>query len=216
VLLEELIREACLPDLARQRPLRVADVEVADELLRDRRAALDDVALREVLVEGACDALVVERAVLPEARVLDRHRRLRQPRRDLRERLRLAVGRRRHDAEQAHVVRVEEGVLAERERSEVGQAAGREQHLPPGEGDGREHERDGRGEEERQEEEDAAALAVAAAQPRMAREEQPFEVPVRARPLPPLRPSSVTTLITCHCCRHCASYGKSGAGPGCP
>ena len=45
LLLEDLRREAGLLDLPRERPLRVADVEVADELLRDRRAALDDVAL---------------------------------------------------------------------------------------------------------------------------------------------------------------------------
>ena len=56
VLLEELRGEAGLLDLARQRPLRVADVEVAHELLCDRRPALHDVALREVLVErrGGC------------------------------------------------------------------------------------------------------------------------------------------------------------------
>jgi hypothetical protein len=38
----ELLREAGLLELAREGPLRLADVEVADELLRDRRAAFHD------------------------------------------------------------------------------------------------------------------------------------------------------------------------------
>ncbi len=77
LLLEDLRGETGLLDLARQSPLVVPDVEVPDQLLGDRRAALHDVALRDVLVERAGDALVVEGAVLPEAGVLDRHRGLR-------------------------------------------------------------------------------------------------------------------------------------------
>ena len=196
--LEELLREAGLLDLARQRPLRVTDIEVADELLGNRRAALHDVALREVLVEGAGDALVVEGTVLPEPGVLDRDRGLRQRRRDLRERQGLSVRRRRDDAEQPHVVRVEERVLTERERAEVGEAARGEQDLPTGEGDSREHERDGRGEQEHQNEQQAAALALTTAQPAVARHEHALELEVRARRLPPVRPASVPTLIACH------------------
>src|SRR5207247_1429737 len=69
----------------------VADVELADELLRDRRAALDDLARADVLPRGAGDALVVDAAVLVEAPVLDRDRRARHPGRDLRERHGLAL-----------------------------------------------------------------------------------------------------------------------------
>ena len=198
--LEELRGEAGLLDLARQRPLRVADVEVAHELLGDRRSALHDVALREVLVEGAEDALVVESAVLPEARVLDRHRGLGQRRRDLRERQLLPVRRRRHHPEPLHVVGVEEGVLAERERAEIGEVALREQDLLAREGDGGEQERDDRGEEQRADEQDAAVLAVPAAQPAVPRQEHALELEVHARRLSPLRPSPVpvTTVIACH------------------
>ena len=40
----ELVRQARLLQLARERALVAADVEVADKLLRDRRAAFDDPA----------------------------------------------------------------------------------------------------------------------------------------------------------------------------
>src|SRR5207248_8711037 len=82
-LLRELRREARFLHLAGERAVGVADVEVAHELLRDRRASLDDPAGGDVLVQRSSDALVVERAVLPEAAVLDRNRRLRQPGRHL-------------------------------------------------------------------------------------------------------------------------------------
>ena len=90
----ELDREAGLLDLPLERPL-ARDVEVADELLGDRRAALDDAALAQVAPGGAGDALVVDAAVLVEAPVLDRDRRLRHPGRDLapsRDRLPVAPG----------------------------------------------------------------------------------------------------------------------------
>src|SRR5262249_47532948 len=161
VLLEDLLGQAGLPELARQGALRVPDVEVPDELLRDRRPTLHDVALRDVLVEGAGDPLVVEGPVLPEAGVLDRHGRLRQPGRDLREWQRLSVRGRRDDAEQSPVVRVEERVLSERQRPEVVEAAGRQQDLLSREGHGGEDERDDRREQERQEKQGAAALAMA-------------------------------------------------------
>ncbi len=69
-----LDREPGLVELALDRlaPRAVRDVEVADELLRDRRAALRVVPVRDVAPEGASDALVVEGAVLPVALVLDR------------------------------------------------------------------------------------------------------------------------------------------------
>ncbi len=50
------------------------DAEVADQLLGDRRAALDRFAGFEVLDRGAKDALGIDAAVLVEALVLDRDR----------------------------------------------------------------------------------------------------------------------------------------------
>ena len=77
-LLRQLDREAGLLDLAVER-LLLADVEVAHELLRDRRAALDDLPGAEVRPRSARDADVVDAAVLLEAPVLDRDGRARQP-----------------------------------------------------------------------------------------------------------------------------------------
>ena len=57
------------------------DVHVPDELLADRRAALDDLPGADVGPERTQDADVVDAAVLVEALVLDRHGRLREPRR---------------------------------------------------------------------------------------------------------------------------------------
>src|SRR5205823_10050881 len=81
-LARELDREARLLHLAPEGAL-VADVELADELLRDRRAALDHLAGTDVLPRGAGDALVVDAAMLVETPVLDRDRRARHPGRDL-------------------------------------------------------------------------------------------------------------------------------------
>ena len=55
-----------------------------------------------------------------------------------------------------------------------------------------------RGQQQRTEEQDAAALAVPAAQPAVPSEEHPLELDVRARRLPALRSSPVTTLVPCH------------------
>jgi hypothetical protein len=74
VLVLDLLGELGLPDLALERPLPVGDVEVADELHRDRRAALHRLARAEVLHAGADDALVVDSLVPVEAAVLHRHR----------------------------------------------------------------------------------------------------------------------------------------------
>lgn len=208
VLLEPLFGEARLLDLARQRPLRVADEEVPHELLGDRRAALNDLPVGDVLVERAEDAPVVERAVLPETGVLDRHRRLRQRGRDLGERQRLPVRRRGDDAEELPVVHVEERVLAERERTEILEGALRRQDLLAREGHGGEQQRDDRRNEQCSDQQDAAALAVTAAQPTVPREQHALELDVRARRLPPLRPSPVTTLIA----RHCSAIVLDAAG----
>ena len=64
----------------------LADVQIAHELLRDRRAALHDLARADVRVERAHDAEIVEAAVLVETPVLDRDRRRRHPLADLVER----------------------------------------------------------------------------------------------------------------------------------
>ena len=136
--------------------------------------------LRDVLVERSEDALVVERAVLPEARVLDRNGRLGQRRRDLRERQPLPVRRRRHDPEQLHVVGVDERVLAERERAEVGEVALREHELAARERDRCEQQSDDRADEQRPDQQEAAALTSAPALPPVAREQQALELDVRA------------------------------------
>ena len=78
----ELHRQAALRQLPRVR-LLVAEVERPGQLLRDRRAALDDVALAGVRHERAGGAAVVDPLVLVEAPVLDRDDRLLQPRRHL-------------------------------------------------------------------------------------------------------------------------------------
>src|SRR5581483_8136829 len=115
--LVELDREAGLLDLALERPL-LRDVEVANELLRQRRAALDDLARGEVLPERPQDRAVVDTAVLVEAAVLDVDGSLPQPRTDPPERDRLAVPFGRDRAEERAVGRVDERVLADPDRPE--------------------------------------------------------------------------------------------------
>ena len=110
----ELLGEAGLLDLAVEGDL-LADVEVADELLRDRRAALDDVAALHVLDGSADDALPVDTAVLVEAAVLDVDSRARDPVRHAVETDRLAVPLRGDRAEHGSVGRVDEGVRADRD-----------------------------------------------------------------------------------------------------
>ena len=160
----ELDREAGLLDLPLEGPL-ARDVEVADELLRDRRAALDDAALRHVATRGAEDPLVVDAAVLVEAPVLDGDRRLRHPRADLGERHRLPVALGRDRAEQRAVGGVDERVLADRHRLERRERAAvleRRKRAEPGED---KHERDP--EEDDQHDGDRVPPAVpAAADPR--------------------------------------------------
>ena len=86
----ELHGQARLGDLPLDGAL-ARDVEGADELLRDRRAALDDAACVQVAPERAGDPLGVDPAMRVEAAIFDRHRRERQPARHPRERDDLAV-----------------------------------------------------------------------------------------------------------------------------
>src|SRR3954451_23057296 len=76
-------RQAGLLELALERSLTVADVEVARELLCDRRAALGRPPGVDVPPRRPRDRLVVERPVLPEAAILDRDGCPRQPPRHL-------------------------------------------------------------------------------------------------------------------------------------
>ena len=78
----ELPGERSLAHLACERAL-VPDVRVLDELLRDRRAALDDALLANVLPESAPDASHVDAVVLEEALILDRDDRLSHDRCDV-------------------------------------------------------------------------------------------------------------------------------------
>ena len=180
--LRELEREARFLHLARERPLRVAEIEVARELLRDRRAAFDDPAGGHVRVERAHDALVVERAVLPEAAVLDRDRRLREVRRHLVEPQRLPVRARRHDAEERAVLRVHERVLPEREGLERVQRARPEQHGATADGGtGDDRDDDERGGRERDGE---PVAGTRAAQTRPAHEDERREVLIGTAAVP--------------------------------
>ena len=78
----ELPGERRLAQLARDRR-GVAVVGVLDELLGDRRAALDGAAVGDVGPERAQDAAQVDPAVLVEALVLDRDDRVLDPGRDV-------------------------------------------------------------------------------------------------------------------------------------
>src|SRR4029079_5240013 len=118
----EADRQAGLLQLALQRPL-LRDVEVPHELLRNRRAALDHVARAEVLPGCAGDALVVDAAVLVEAVVLDRDRRLAHPRADAPEGDRRPVALGRDRAQQRAIGRVDERVLADLDRLQIVQVA---------------------------------------------------------------------------------------------
>ena len=85
VLFEEVFGQVGFDQLALERLFGVLDVEVADQLLGDRRGALDRLAAgQQVLPGGAGDAFGVERPVVEEVLVLDRDRgvleRLRQGR----------------------------------------------------------------------------------------------------------------------------------------
>jgi len=127
-LLLELDGEAGLLRLPLPRDL-APDVEVADELLRERRASLDDLALLHVLDGGADDPLVVDAVVRVETPVLDRDRGLGEQRRHLVERDRLAVLLRRNRAEQRAVRGVHERVLPDGDGLQRGQRAAVQEGL---------------------------------------------------------------------------------------
>ena len=70
-----LFGQFSLDDLAFDALVGVGNAEVADQLLGDRRAALDRFAGGQVLEESADDRIGIDPAVLVEALVLDRDRR---------------------------------------------------------------------------------------------------------------------------------------------
>ena len=166
----ELDGEARLLRLALPRDL-VADVEVPDELLGQRGAALDDLAALDVLHGGAQNPLVVDAAVRVEAPVLDRHGRLREEGRHLVEGDRLAVLLRRDGAEHGAVRRVDEGVLPDGHGPERRERAAVLERLDARER-GRDEDRRAAQEEREEEDEDeparlgpVAAAALAAPAP---------------------------------------------------
>ncbi len=118
----ELDCEAGLLELPLEGSL-LRDVEVAHQLLRDRRAALDDMARAQVLPGRSGDALVVDPAVLVEAVILDRHGRLPHPGAHAPELDRRAVPLCRDRAEQRAVGGEDEGVLTVLNRPELVQIA---------------------------------------------------------------------------------------------
>ncbi len=83
MLLLVLARHLRFDDLALDGVLGVVDVEVADELLSDRRGSLLDLACLGVLHRGADDRAEVDAAVVVKVLVLDRDRRLLEALRDL-------------------------------------------------------------------------------------------------------------------------------------
>ena len=118
----ELRRQARLLHLPLHGPLP-RDVEVAHELLRDRRPALHDRAGADVGDGRSRDALDVDAAVLEEATVLDRDRRLADPERHLIGLDGLTVSLGRNRSEQRAVGRVQERVLADADRPQRAQVA---------------------------------------------------------------------------------------------
>ena len=109
-LLLELPRERRLLQLAAERAL-LAGEGVLDELLRDRRAALHDLLVRDVGPERAQDAVQVDAVVLEEALVLDGDDRLLHHVGDLARGDDLAVLGAAEDREDLPVARVDVAVL---------------------------------------------------------------------------------------------------------
>ena len=138
VALGVLDRQLRLFDLALEVALRVLDAEVADQLLGDRRAALDRFARFQVLDRGAQDPLVVEAVVLVEALVLDRHRRQLQALRDAVDRDQRASLRRGYRSQLRAVGGVDYRVAALVDRFAAGErgGVGGDVEDPGGDGDG--------------------------------------------------------------------------------
>ena len=82
-LARDVVRQRGLAQLHEQRPPVLGGERVLDELLGDRRAALDRLLGQDVLVERAADAAEVDAVVGVEALVLDRDDRVLHHRRDL-------------------------------------------------------------------------------------------------------------------------------------
>src|SRR4029078_4279745 len=120
----ELDRKAGLGELSLQR-LLARQVEVPGELLRDLRAARADLAGPPVGDHRARDPDGIDAAVLVEAPVLDRDRRLRRPGAHLRARDRRPVPLPPDDAELGAVSGVDEGVLPDGDRTESVEVAAR-------------------------------------------------------------------------------------------
>src|SRR5215212_335096 len=131
VLLEDLVlrpaavqldRQAGLGDLSLERDL-LADVEVPDELLGDRGAALHDLPRADVGPGGAQDAGDVDSAVVVEAPILDREDRLTHVRAHRLERDGCPVLLGGDRPEERVVGGVDERVLPDRDRAEVVEVA---------------------------------------------------------------------------------------------
>ena len=137
--------------------LLAREVEVADELLRDGGAALDDVPGAHVGDERPEDPDRVDAAVLVEATVLDRDGRLGHPGADRSGRDSRSVLDRGQDADQVAVRAVDERVVGLTHRSQRAQVAARaEVDGAPGRR-GREHrERNG----DREDDEECARLRL--------------------------------------------------------
>ena len=82
-LCDELVGQRRLAELLEDRAMRLGLQRVLDELLLDRRGALDAAFVDDVLDERSRDAADVDAAVGLEALVLDRDHRLLDDRRDL-------------------------------------------------------------------------------------------------------------------------------------
>ena len=82
-LARDVVRQRGLAQLHEQRPLVLGGERVLDELLGDRRSALDRPLGDDVLVQRAADAAEVDAVVGVEALVLDRDDRVLHHRRDL-------------------------------------------------------------------------------------------------------------------------------------
>jgi hypothetical protein len=134
----ELDRETGLRRFTAERLGRLLDVEIARKLLRDRRAALDDMSGIHVREQRAHDAGVVERAVLPEAAILDRDGRPGHPLAHVLQVDRLTVLLGGDRSQERPVRRVDEGVRPDVDRSEVAQLAAR--HPNGGAGEPADHE----------------------------------------------------------------------------
>src|SRR5438477_5768666 len=142
----ELPRERGFLELPRHR-VGVAGQLVLDELLRDRRPALDRGLVLDVREERAAHAPDVDAAVLEEALVLRRDDGLLQPRRDLAaldEHAALAAAQHRKDRVAVARVDVAVDLLSRRllERVEPGQLLAHGQHEAEGEGGDREYAQD--------------------------------------------------------------------------